>query len=72
MIKTEAGTAPDVLYTYAETEAALTEQNENASISREYDAAKRLIKEIESGGIEKQYTCDLAGNRKSLKLPQNA
>ena len=55
-------------YTYTKTGLKRTESNGSHTATFTYDELGRLIKETETGIIEKRYTYDLAGNRLSFIL----
>ena len=58
-------------YTYTLTGNRLTAAGGGITTTCQYDALGRLIKETETGGIEKTYTYDTANNRKSFILKQD-
>lgn len=71
-VETPDGEADETYtYTYTLTGNRHTSTGGGITTTCQYDALGRLIKETESGGIEKTYTYDAANNRKSFILKQN-
>ncbi len=60
------GASINHIYTYTKTGAKNSESNGTISQSYKYDALGRLIEETETGGLTKNYSYDLAGNRISF------
>jgi len=71
-VVTSDGTGDEAYtYTYTLTGNRLSSTGGGITTTCRYDALGRLIKETETGGIEKTYTYDAGNNRKSFVLKQN-
>ena len=71
-VVTPGGTGNETYaYTYTLTGNKHTSTGGGITTTCQYDALGRLIKETETGGIEKIYSYDVANNRKSFVLKQN-
>jgi YD repeat-containing protein len=71
-VETPDGAGDEICsYTYTKTGNRHTATGGGITTTCKYDALGRLIKETETGGIEKTYTYDAANNRKTFILKQN-